>query len=54
MNIKKYICLAGLILPVVAMAQQDKTLCDFETPESYVSVRAYTSSLLASVRRPQQ
>ena len=41
MNIKKYICLAGLILPVVAMAQQDKTLCDFETPESYVSVRAY-------------
>ena len=34
MNIKKYICLAGLILPVVAMAQQDKTLCDFETPES--------------------
>ena len=34
-------CLAGLFFPIAAMAQQDKTLCDFETPESYVSVRAY-------------
>ena len=41
MNVKKYMCLAGLFFPIAAMAQQDKTLCDFETPESYVSVRAY-------------
>lgn len=41
MNIMKYMCLAGLFLPIAAMAQQDKTLCDFETPESYKSVRAY-------------
>lgn len=34
-------CLASLFFPIAAMAQQDKTLCDFETPESYVSVRAY-------------
>lgn len=37
----KYMCLAGLFFPIAAMAQQDKTLCDFETPESYKSVRAY-------------
>ena len=36
MNVKKYMCLAGLFFPIAAMAQQDKTLCDFETPESYV------------------
>lgn len=41
MNVKKYMCLAGLFFPIAAVAQQDKTLCDFETPESYVSVRAY-------------
>ena len=41
MNVKKYMCLASLFFPIAAMAQQDKTLCDFETPESYVSVRAY-------------
>lgn len=41
MNTKKYICLAGLLLPLTAMAQQDKTLCDFESEDSYVSVRAY-------------
>jgi len=34
-------CLAGLFFPIAAMAQQDKTLCDFETTESYKSVRAY-------------
>lgn len=37
----KYMCLAGLFFPIAAVAQQDKTLCDFETPESYKSVRAY-------------
>lgn len=37
----KYMCLAGLFFPIAAMAQQDKTLCDFETTESYKSVRAY-------------
>lgn len=37
----KYMCLAGLLFPIAAVAQQDKTLCDFETPESYKSVRAY-------------
>lgn len=37
----KYMCLAGLLFPIAAAAQQDKTLCDFETPESYKSVRAY-------------
>ena len=37
----KYICLAGLFFPIAAVAQQDKTLCDFETTESYKSVRAY-------------
>lgn len=41
MNIMKYMCLAGLFFPIAAVAQQDKTLCDFETPESYKSVRAY-------------
>ena len=41
MNIMKYIFLAGLFFPIAAVAQQDKTLCDFETPESYKSVRAY-------------
>lgn len=41
MNVMKYMCLAGLFLPIAAVAQQDKTLCDFETPESYKSVRAY-------------
>lgn len=41
MNIMKYMCLAGLFLPIAAVAQQDKTLCDFETTESYKSVRAY-------------
>ena len=41
MNIMKYMCLAGLLFPIAAVAQQDKTLCDFETPESYKSVRAY-------------
>mgnify|MGYP002677285965 FL=1 len=34
-------CLAGLFFPIAAVAQQDKTLCDFETTESYKSVRAY-------------
>lgn len=37
----KYMCLAGLFFPIAAVAQQDKTLCDFETTESYKSVRAY-------------
>ena len=37
----KYMCVAGLFFPIAAVAQQDKTLCDFETPESYKSVRAY-------------
>ena len=37
----KYMCLAGLFFPIAAMAQQDKTLCDFESTESYKSVRAY-------------
>lgn len=41
MNIMKYMCLAGLFFPIAAVAQQDKTLCDFETTESYKSVRAY-------------
>lgn len=34
-------CLAGLFFPIAAVAQQDKTLCDFESTDSYVSVRAY-------------
>lgn len=37
----KYMCLAGLFFPIAAVAQQDKNLCDFETTESYKSVRAY-------------
>lgn len=37
----KYMCLAGLFFPIAAVAQQDKTLCDFESTESYKSVRAY-------------
>lgn len=37
----KYMCLAGLFFPIAAVAQQDKTLCDFESTESYKSIRAY-------------
>ena len=37
----KYMCLTGLFFPIAAVAQQDKTLCDFESTESYKSVRAY-------------
>ena len=40
MNAKKYICLAGLLLPLAAQAQ-DQTLCDFETTQSYKSVGVY-------------
>lgn len=40
MNAKKYICMAGLLLPVAMMAQ-DKTLCDFETTDSYKAVGVY-------------
>lgn len=38
MNLKKYICMAGIIFPMTIAAQQDKTLCDFENADSYASV----------------
>lgn len=41
MNLKKYICMAGIIFPMTIAAQQDKTLCDFENADSYASVGVY-------------
>ena len=41
MNAKKYICMAGILLPLAVSAQDDKTLCDFESTDSYKSVSVY-------------
>lgn len=40
MNVKKYICLAGIIFPL-AMQAQNQTICDFETTDSYKQVGVY-------------
>lgn len=40
MNVKKYICLAGIIFPI-AMQAQNQTICDFETTDSYKQVGVY-------------
>ncbi len=41
MNNKRYIGLAALLLSLGATAQTNKTLCDFETEDSYQSVGVY-------------
>lgn len=41
MNNKRYIGLAALMLSLGATAQTNKTLCDFETEDSYASVGVY-------------
>lgn len=40
MNAKKYICLAGIMIPM-AMQAQNQTICDFETADSYKKVSVY-------------
>ena len=40
MNAKKYICLAGIMIPM-AMQAQNRTICDFETADSYKKVSVY-------------
>ncbi len=40
MNAKKYICLAGLIVPL-SMQAQVRMVCDFETADSYKKVGVY-------------